>query len=253
MVDTGVSFWYVNYMTLRNLITLYATLLLGLLLGFLYFLTPLTPKEIYTRVSPAIVMLTDIKQTHGGTGFYIKLNSGKRVIVTNHHVCDGNDEMLTDRDEVVTVLKTDPEHDLCVLESTYQDHPYLTLSLFKPAQFDDLYVVGHPLLHPLTPSTGLYLRDSDIPIAIEQHFITEDVECPEGTVTELVFLFKFCVRTFRLSETTVIIYPGNSGSAIVNSFAEVVGVINSGDSETHYGNFIPLIFLVNFIESLPNV
>jgi S1-C subfamily serine protease len=72
-------------------------------------------------------------------------------------------------------------------------------------------------------------------------------KCPPNTDAVQSLFGGFCVLTMELSATTAMVYPGSSGSPIVNASGEVIGVINSTDA-TNRGNFIPLQYLKEMLD-----
>ncbi len=49
-----------------------------------------------------------------------------------------------------------------------------------------------------------------------------------------------CLRQLKSILTTLGIYPGNSGSPVVNKYGNLVGVVFAGNNQTNYGYVIPL-------------
>jgi S1-C subfamily serine protease len=107
--------------------------------------------------------------------------------------------------------------------------------------------VGHPLLKPLTPSSGYFTAE----IIDSIGFNTQ----PDGTCLpgfELVsgFFGSACLKAMVLQDTTITIFPGNSGSPVTDQAGNVVGVINSSSGYTNYGAMIPLRFLKRLLGKL---
>jgi V8-like Glu-specific endopeptidase len=48
--------------------------------------------------------------------------------------------------------------------------------------------------------------------------------------------------------TSVVIYPGNSGSPIFNDDNYVVGVVFASSNADHYGHYVPLEYLHRLLE-----
>lgn len=207
---------------------------LGLLGILAYAGQPLSPQNIYKTVGPSVVSVTNMAGTSGGTGFTMTTKSGKLVIVTNHHVCERYTEMMLNYVVLAKVIERDFEHDLCLLDGHYG----LPLEIGQePRVYDDLYVVGHPYLNPKTPTQGNFLGEFVVPVGMMRGPLEG---CPEGTVRAEGFFFIVCIKYYQLGQTTVPTHPGNSGSPIVNNEAQLVGIINSGDTRTHNGGFVPV-------------
>lgn len=201
------------------------------------------------RVRDSVVKLSNHLGTSGGTGVEVKGDLGKPFILTNFHVCDGylNSTMLatTPRDKhIVRVLHVDPAHDLCL--TTSAGGKALPFSGDLPKYYDMVYSVGHPLLNVATPSVGRLIGRAIIKIASHAN---EKGECPpDHEVVEDLFA-TYCVAPEELDMTTNVIYPGSSGSPAFNKSGELIGLFNSGDGRTNYGNLVPLEFIKEFLKN----
>jgi S1-C subfamily serine protease len=205
-------------------------------------------EAIFASMSKSVIMLT-AESGGGGTGFLVRAKSGKSVTMSNWHVCrlaneQGyiNAKRAGDFEMKVRVKEVDPEHDLCILEAV----PGSPIRVGKPpALFSAVYVLGHPLLRPQTPSKGVYTGET-VDSLIYQ--FERDGSCAKGGIPVMTFFGAGCQVTMPLSTTTAIIYPGNSGSPAVDGHGELIGAINSSEGDTHYGAFIPLRFVEAILE-----
>lgn len=136
------------------------------------------------------------------------------LIVTNHHVIDGADEVLVrlddGRERIARVVGTDPETDLAVVRI---DETPLT-----PAQFDTSDSID----------TGDWVLAIGCPFGL-RHTVTAGIVSAKGrdgvglsTLEEYI-------------QTDAAINPGNSGGPLVNIDGKVVG-INSGIASRDGGN-----------------
>lgn len=197
--------------------------------------------KIYSDLAQSVVMLHTSKG--GGTGFLTRGKSGKPVLVTNWHVCRlvENGALIAERAKEFEIpvrpRMMDTEHDLCVLDPA----PGKVIKLGKePHKFSAIYIMGHPLLKPLTPSFGLFsgeIRDTIV------YPIEDSGECAKGGTAVGGFFGIGCAVTMDLGDTTAPIFPGNSGSPAVDANGDLIGVINSSDGRTGWGAFIPLRYV----------
>jgi serine protease Do len=198
----------------------------------------------------SIVAVTNTESNSGGTGWVTSAPSGRSVIVTNEHVCQvaqGEYVRIEDdagNEKLKGILKHNFARDLCVVEGI--DAPALTLAESAPSRFETLAVMGHPYLKPTTPSKGQFLKTRLSAVG----FSRRPDGCPPPSVLEQSIFGDACVMNMELSLTTIAIYPGNSGSPVVNDKGEVVGVINSGDPRDNTGNFIPLPYVKETLNGL---
>lgn len=196
------------------------------------------------KTQESVVMVTNQEGTSGGTGFVTNTSSGNRVIVTNDHVCGVSNDgyvKITDNQgnfAIKRIIKRSFVRDLCLIEGIKA--PALYLSSRPADEFEHLTVVGHPQLMPTTPSEGVFVKNIIIPLGLNTQ---EDGSCKPGSQPVESFFGTFCILYMEVGYTTVPIFGGNSGSPIVNDKGKVVGVINSANSRTNRGNYIPLPYL----------
>jgi S1-C subfamily serine protease len=169
----------------------------------------LSPQEIVQKASPSVAHLS-IRDASGeeessGSGFVITEDGW---IVTNFHVVDGAEHMVAvfpgNREvEIVGSRLFDEHNDLAVLQLKAGRYPAIPLAKTAARQGDEIVVIGSPLGLGSSVSTGIVS-------AVREN----------GTVT----------RTDQDGEEswglqiTAGIAPGSSGSPILNSHGEVVGI-----------------------------
>lgn len=214
--------------------------------------TPSSPvKE--ENIAPSVVKLLNQEQTGGGTGFFAY--SGKRkktVIVTNDHVCQmGNNGYITVQDDngIVSlnrILNTDPIRDLCIVETT-RGRP-LAIAADSVSRFQPVRGIGFASLLPMSATSGYYTGNF---LGTFLEAPADNGKCRPGATEESIPTFfgniDACLRKIELSATTIPSGPGASGSPVINSDGEVVGVVNSGNNLGR-ANFIPLPYLKEILE-----
>lgn len=167
------------------------------------------PAGAMTNTQSNSVMIMDIAETHGGTGFY--LNTGKNsYIITNAHVCGNDSIKLIDPEDGeafhARVLFQDKEADLCAIESKI---PHKGFKLGNRTECGEWVLVpGYPELQPYT------VRVAE--------------KCDRVILTE--------------------IKHGNSGSPILNLDLEVIGVLNQMFLDSGMGHLIPLVKVKEFLK-----
>jgi S1-C subfamily serine protease len=171
---------------------------------------PLTATDIFTRSTPAIVM---IESTLGsdkqfGTGFILDKQG---LVATNLHVVAGAAQIkvkLKDgaQFDVVEIAGVDPNRDLAILHIAPLK-PLPVLHLGDSDQMnagDTVYAIGNPLgVFDYSVSSGLISQVR--PVCDEK----ED-RCPPGGL--------------KLLQISAPISQGSSGGPLFNQFGEVVGV-----------------------------
>jgi hypothetical protein len=249
----------------------------------LMLLTAKTPElhnsYIRQHVGEKVYMIKADLMGGGGTGFALKAPSGTSYIVTNSHVCDYIEEK-DDADIKQTVLVMDDygnymrrrivaisdKSDLCLIE----DLPGVEgLSLGRtPDVGDSLMVVGHPHLRPITLSAGEMIGVEDVTIldyimsVKDNPFIAmllpvKDGKCdmPKNKIETIPIPsevgggeIQICLTVTKGAyDTSIVIYPGNSGSPMVDFWGRVTGVAFAGNEDDHYGVMVSLSDLKDFV------
>jgi S1-C subfamily serine protease len=223
--------------------------------------------------------LTKKPYQSGGTGFFVTGPSGKTYIMTNRHVCnlaqDGKVWVKVigrTSDHQVKMLESSNAFDLCLLES-FDDIEGIYVGN-SPEVGQDAITVGHPRLQPRTYSTGEVVGYEPITITagIVGKTITEE-QCktkdsftrmvPEvltildqmhggvhinGDVTDILESLgiknskkvKVCYQRNQALVTTLFIYPGASGSPVVDMTGKLIGVIYAGLETGGWGYAVTL-------------
>ncbi len=213
--------------------------LFGALCGVMFALILCIPNTKDAKAAlKAVVGDSILKVTYrdnpnsGGTGFVIQTPNGNKVLITNAHVCKGGEKegrvVLTGnkiaRPLEMRIIESKPEEDLCVVEAPSYI-PALRLGS-QPGLGQHVSVVGYPYLRPLTLTEG-YLRD--MAFEVEFYEELEDTPCSQSNQTkkEVETFFgplKVCSSKFISYDMTVTMYPGNSGSPVLDDAGYVVGV-----------------------------
>jgi serine protease Do len=133
-----------------------------------------------------------------GTGFYIH---DYDLIVTNHHVIEGNSAVIIDGERVnkqmATVVFTDPKHDLAFLKTveSLKDLPAVAMGGYLPCKEGDVVLaLGHPL--------GLKFSST------------------QGIISNT----KHQYRNLTYYQHDAALNPGNSGGPLMNASGEVIGI-----------------------------
>lgn len=189
------------------------------------------------------------------TGFEVKAPSGKVYTLTNAHVCglqkDGivmvGEKRNSGRLIPKRVIEVYTENDLCLVEGL---EGYEGLSLADSYSIGDLnYTTGYPLGEALNFSSGYLKELGEVEILAE----VDLSECHGKNlkiehIQDLFGHFDVCVVIRRSVQTNIVIYPGNSGSPMVNAFGHVTGVIFAANNRTAWGSAVPLDDVKEFLK-----
>lgn len=205
---------------------------------------------IYSNGGSIVKILSiDHDNRSGGTGFSLSYR-GKDYIVTNSHVCDVvkvKERVIIDFNDswgiqaISGIIYQDPSKDLCLIRGV-PGIPSLSIASNGPDIHDRVYVLGHPLLEPLTLAKGRYV--GPVMVDLGEQMMLGD-KCDGKIIKQ--FIFTFCVHSYASYLTTNATYPGNSGSPLLNSTGEVIGVVFASNTLTNKGLVIPLSTLEDFL------
>lgn len=241
-------------MKIKNVLAkIIKTAILAICLGTISLGAPYAHRKYIRNIAEqSVVQIYGVEGS--GTGFHIKLTNGKVVILTNKHICQMTGPLMVrafpgDIRIARKIISISTDHDLCVIEAL-DGYKAITIGS-NPKLGDELYTLGHPRGEALNVSKGEYFDDKEIQMGEE---VSKDGTCAEGKLTTQETFFgpvSFCVinrNTIELSSPT---YPGNSGSAVVNKFGNLVGVIFAGNSQIENMGFaVPLSYVKDFLSTI---
>lgn len=254
------------------------TLLSGLLLLFTVAFSIFcgSDREVWNKVAPNVYMLVG-QDGAGGTGFQLLTKDGP-VIVTNSHVCEltpkgeHNGSIFVKKNGHSMwrkILKLDGNADLCLVEAWPVSSGLKVGD--EVSEGDKVLAVGHPLLHPLKMVAGQVVAHDDV--VVMHHLMStgkKDVDkmlkvtgkgckLPKNRVMHYAPTFfsmftaekvPVCMnKETNAIQTNLNILPGNSGSPLVNSSGDVVGVVFATTQDTHEGYAVNLAHLKNFLKA----
>jgi len=130
------------------------------------------------------------------------LVSEKGYVLTSHHVIQGGDEIIValedGRDAMASIVGTDPETDLALLQIDLDTLPVVRLSKAAPARGDIVLAIGNPLGLGSSVSMGIVSATgrSHLGIATFESFI----------------------------QTDAAINRGNSGGALIDTRGNLIGI-----------------------------
>lgn len=197
---------------------------------------------IREKVGSQVVMILNYEGNSGGTGFAVKAPSGHVYTITNAHVCGlgaetGKVYAKSDigRPIPLNILEVSKTSDLCILSGIGR---LKGLSLASDVDLgEELGIVGHPRLMPLTLTRGQLIGYADVAV------MTAEGPCPkeEGMYRTVMSMFgPVCIEVNRSGLTTIPALGGNSGSPVVNFWGNIVGVLYAGDSSYNWGVILPV-------------
>ena len=220
-------------------------------------------RSLRELVGSQVVRVTKEDGLSGGTGVHVRTPSGHLYLMTNKHICreaDKDGQLWVGFDEGPSVpkhvIKMSEDSDLCLMEPLDgMEGIQLASEELKPGQ--DIAIFGHPLLQPLSEAKGQYVGMHLITVL--QFLITSEdkrLEC-SGQNEEIQTIpvmggflqIDACLsrETSELSDAQI--YPGNSGSPMVDLGGKLVGLVFAGSSETNWAESVSLSDIRSFLHS----
>ena len=171
-----------------------------------------------------------LKQVSLGTGFVI---DEKGLILTNHHVIDGADE--------IRITFTEDEHEKAIKAKVVGDDPTLDLALLEIKT--DRKLTPLPLGDSDQVDVGEYVMAVGNPFG-QGHSVTHGIISFKGRNSPQMPLANYL-------QTDAPINPGNSGGPLVNLRGEVIGINNAIDARAQgIGFAIPSKVAISILPQL---
>lgn len=187
-------------------------------------------------ISQDKITFATIEKAYFATGFSIATGDTVSFVLTNRHVCDMEDKAnyvltLQSGEQVkAKFIKSDVFADICLLK-TVASIPALTLSKQNASQGDRVLTIGGP--------------DGVFPIIVDgiisgYHNINMKNEPEDDGEFEV---------HFRAQVMSAPVYPGSSGSPMMNTNGDVVGIVFAvrGEKE-HIAFIVPVSEIWRFLD-----
>lgn len=209
---------------------------------------PTNPVDLET----VTVMISDRAKESGGSGVILRSGELGSYILTNAHVCNGLENggiVTTSQGEYpVERFKMSKIHDICLV-NVIANLKYQTIIADSPAKFGQkLRVSGHPYLLPANTVEGYASKNKDITLMIGVEKCNE--EDLEKRAMYCFFLGGIpVVKTYNAQTTSLVVAPGNSGSAVFDDSGKIVGLVFAGIGRSlSPGYIVPVQYLKVFLQ-----
>lgn len=259
---------FVQNIFVNRLKLLVGSLVVALGVPTFLFVTVIEGPELHYRFLEYRVGRVTVKAVNksgnaGGTGFYVKAPSGKSYIVTNDHVCGVEENNIVyiqhesgaaaDRLVPRRIIDRAPGKDLCLIEG-YNNYEGAKLAS-NTKRGDLVWVIGHPRLHNLTLSFGQLINmDYEVLIFLAANVSKDDcsesymkyVDVDPDSLLGVRGVRSLCFKSQQSYQSNAKIHPGNSGSAVVNAYGNIVAVAYASDM-SGFSYFVKLEDLRSFL------
>lgn len=143
---------------------------------------------------------------------------GKIRHVTNNHCCENRDVFYMGKN--TTQVKKNPNYDLCELSHDQMPKRGIQFADKIHEQGDRIFVIGFPMYHELSISTGRITSDEKIDI----------------------------VPGLPVVMTNAFVFYGNSGGAVINTDGKLLGITAITIPQVWTGGFISMKRVIEFLE-----
>ena len=146
------------------------------------------------------------------------------------------------------ILARYAKHDLCLIEHI---EGISTLGLGSDPRLGETnYAIGYPQLQPKTLTSGEYVGTAEVQVVMDEARTVEELHCKGGVVDYSPWMGAVCIRSYMAFFTTTPILGGSSGSPVVNSFGNLVGVAFAASAQgNNWAKLVPLYAVRDFLES----
>lgn len=217
----------------------------------------------YLRHEGRKVVMIQNSSGAGGTGSLVRGKSGRKYILTNNHICRlAENGLLFVKYQFDTYLlgvaANYQTNDLCVISAPY--NAGATLDAARGRTYGEkVYAIGHPLLEPLSITSGELSGPVFITIMLGFNIPKEQCSGPSyifepAPKDNLLLMFmgieSRCIRAMWSEGSTIPILPGNSGSPVLDVYGDVVGVVFASHESGVRSYIVPLEDVRAFLDLL---
>lgn len=199
------------------------------------------------------IVKVEVSPDDGGTGFFVN-SHGRTGIITNAHVCDKNKTVLVSyytQKAKIPVYYKDIGVDLCYIKAQPRPNALLLSHMKTVPHYTPAFMNGYAKLVFTNLQAGYALDISNVPVNYQAD---RDGKCKDKARPKNVYtpfgIVRICTMRFKTQNTTFSIFPGNSGSPVVDKDGRVIGVMQLTDGETGYGLMITIDTIREFLNTV---
>lgn len=241
-----------NFMT-RNIAKIMGIVIVSFGLFAVFTYNSATKPETAAEFADTTVMIVNSKYTSGGSGVILESNPFGSKVLTNKHVCrlieKGGYIIYKGFEYQINEYKKYPKHDLCLLSVIFDFGITTKVANFRPSDFSNASVSGHPGLMPPVLTKGYFSGREEIML------IVGFKKCDKDTDPKYRFYCWFfgglpVFESFSSQLVTATILPGSSGSGVFNEDGELAGLVFAGRGRgLMYAYIVPHEYLVDFLRN----
>jgi len=230
------------------------------------------PHEAFIRAMAADQYARVFEPESGasGSGFYVRGKSGRLYLMTNHHVCraehtenvlpmldDPRDPKIIGKNMIFEemggrrfngkVVSVSEDEDLCLIDATSRsdERRGVMVASSKPNIDDRTFIIGAFGYYPYFVRDGrviLHSQDSysRSDLSVQQCLLRKNRGYSVLVISQGQSVKKYCLHRRESMTLSNRVFPGSSGSMVLDQYGRLIGVVKELDMRHNMGRAVEI-------------